>query len=141
MSVTGLDVFDRTLEKTVVWLNELMDETGWQDRHLAYTALRAVLHGLRDRLTAEEAVDLGAQLPMLVRGFYYEGWRPAGRPFKYRHKEEFLQHVGRELPSLEEPDVETAARAVFKLLADHVTAGEIGQVRSQLPEDVRALWP
>jgi uncharacterized protein (DUF2267 family) len=31
-----------------------------------------VLHALRDRLTVEEASDLAAQLPMLIRGLYYE---------------------------------------------------------------------
>ena len=66
------DIFDGTLQKTQIWLNELMTALDWENHpHKAYLALRTVLHALRDRLTVEEAVQLGAQLPMLVRGFYY----------------------------------------------------------------------
>ncbi|TMB45162.1 MAG: DUF2267 domain-containing protein, partial [Deltaproteobacteria bacterium] len=90
MSATGLEVFDTTLQKTNSWLKELMGILGSQDRHMAYLALRATLHALRDRLTVEEVAHLGAQLPMLIRGFYYEGWDPTGKPLRVRRKEEFL---------------------------------------------------
>ncbi|QBQ55524.1 DUF2267 domain-containing protein [Nitrosococcus wardiae] len=141
MSATGLEVFDSTLQKTSLWLNDLMTEMGWKDRHKAYSTLRAVLHVLRDRLIVDEVVDLGAQLPMLVRGFYYEGWRPTGKPLKYRHKEEFLNYVTEKYQGLEGSEQERAVSAVFKVLSRHVTGGEIEEVRNQLPEEVRVLWP
>ncbi len=79
----GRDVFDGTMQKTEIWLNELMAELEWEGKpEKTYFALRTVLHALRDRLTVEEAVQLGAQLPMLVRGFYYEGWTLKGKPHK-----------------------------------------------------------
>ena len=140
MNSTGVDVFDTTLQKTSVWLNGVMEEMGWEDRHRAYSVLRAVLHALRDRLIVDEAVNLGAQLPMLIRGFYYEGWRPEGRPFKYRHKEEFFAQVAKTLPGMEQAELERAVRAVFKVLSSQVTWGEIAQVRDQLPAEVRELW-
>ena len=40
------------------------------DHRSAYRALRSVLHVLRNRLTPEQAVHLGAQLPLLVRGIF-----------------------------------------------------------------------
>lgn len=134
-----MQVFDQTVEKTDQWLHELMSEMGWSNPHRAYSALRAVLHALRDRLRVEEAVDLGAQLPMLIRGFYYEGWRPAGRPLKYRHKEEFLRHVSENYAGLADSERELAVRAVFHLLARHVTGGEIRHVMDQLPAEMRVL--
>jgi uncharacterized protein (DUF2267 family) len=140
MNSIGVDVFDTTLQKTSVWLNGVMEEMGWEDRHRAYSVLRAVLHALRDRLIVDEAVNLGAQLPMLIRGFYYEGWRPEGRPFKYRHKEEFSAQVAKTLPSMGQAELERAVRAVFKVLSSQVTGGEIAQVRDQLPAEVRELW-
>src|SRR5690242_20962544 len=88
------ELFDSTMQKTQVWLNDLMSQLDWDDRlHKAYLALRTVLHALRDRLPIEEAVQLGAQLPMLVRGFYYEGWTVTGKPRKERHKQDFLDHI------------------------------------------------
>jgi uncharacterized protein (DUF2267 family) len=139
MSATGLEVFDSTLQKTNTWLRETMDELSTEDRHLAYEGLRAVLHALRDRLTVNEAADLGAQLPMLIRGLYYEGWRPSAR-----HKAdvgEFLTsirtHMGRGLGG---PPPRDVARAIFRVLELHVTPGELEDVKGCLPTEVRDLW-
>jgi uncharacterized protein (DUF2267 family) len=140
MIATGLDLFDRTLHKTYEWLADLMELLAVDDRHMAYQALRATLHALRDRLTVEEVAQLGAQLPMLVRGFYYEGWNPTAKPLIARHREQFLARVATEL-SNDDVDPEEAARAVFVLLAGRVTKGEIEDVKHILPGDVRELWP
>ncbi len=140
MHPTTADLFTETIEKTGYWLKELMQEMAFTQPHQAYSVLRAVLHVLRDRLTAQEAVTLGAQLPTLVRGFYYEGWRPSDRPTKFRHKEDFLGRVRELYPGLPHTDAERAVRAVFSLLSGHITGGELKHVRDQLPPDVRSLW-
>ena len=141
MSMTGLDVFDTTVHKTNSWLKDLMQELGSQDRLSAYRALRATLHALRDRLTVDELAQLGAQLPMLVRGFYYEGWDPTHVPRKERHKEQFLARIEQELRGDDNPDSEVVARAVFAVLERRVTDGEIEDVKHILPEPIRRLWP
>ena len=141
MPSTNLGVFNKTVEKTNAWLDDVELVMDWQDRHKAYMALRAVLHALRDRLEPDEAVDLAAQLPMLVRGFFYEGWHPANKPRKYRHKEDFLQQVEKEAPSLHDAELERAVTAVFNVLSSRIEGGEIPQVRMMLPSDLRELWP
>jgi uncharacterized protein (DUF2267 family) len=141
MSATGLDVFDRTIHKTNTWLNDLMGMLGTQDRHKAYRVLRATLHALRDRLTIEEVAQLSAQLPMLIRGFYYEGWDPTDKPVRERHKEQFLARIRQELRDDDTIDPEQVARAVFRLLANRVTEGEIEDVEHVLPAEIRNLWP
>jgi len=83
---TELAAIASTVQTTHEWLNELTVLLGWPDRHDAYQALRGVLHALRDRLSVDEAAALGAQLPMLVRGCYYEDWHPHGKPLKERKK-------------------------------------------------------
>lgn len=139
MHSATMEVLAPTIEKTGQWIDDVMAETGWDSRR-AYSALRAVLHVLRDRLTHGEAVDLGAQLPMLVRGLYYEGWQPAKQPLKYRHKADFLERFSERYPGLEEDQRDLAVRAVFKLLARHVTGGEIEHIKNQLPAEIRELW-
>jgi uncharacterized protein (DUF2267 family) len=139
---SGYDVFDGTLQKTNVWLNDIMNELDWQEHpYKAYLALRTVLHALRDRLTIEEAVQLGAQLPMLVRGFYYEGWTLKGKPRKERHKEDFLAHIKDAFQEDFSSRPESIARAVFKTLARHTSPGEIEDVKHSLPKALNELWP
>ena len=140
MSTTGLKAFDSTVQLTNAWLNELAEEMGWRDHSRAYHALRAVLQALRDRLTVEEVAALGAQLPMLVRGFYYEGWHPSGKPQRARRKEEFMAEIGEAFRDDRAVDPEQVTRAVFRLLERHVTAGEIRGVKQFLPAELRSLW-
>jgi len=142
MTNTGVSSFTTTIEKTNLVLKDIMEDYGWprERRQQAYDALRAVLHALRDRLTVEEAADLGAQLPMLVRGLYYEGWRPAKAPVKMG-KDEFLDRVRHEF-QYEVPDgIEQLVQRVLHALRRYVTEGEWEEVRSSLPKDLRTLVP
>lgn len=140
-SMTGLDVFDTTIHKTNSWLKEFMDELGIDNRHQAYQALRGTLQALRDRLPVEEATHLGAQLPMLISGIYYECWEPAGKPERIRRKEEFVERVGEAFGWQSNIDPEQAACAVFNVLARRVSEGEIQDVIRSLPQELRDLWP
>lgn len=138
---TGMASFDSTVHTTNLWLKELSDELGCsEEHHDAYHALRAVLHALRDRLPIEEAAALGAQMPMLVRGFYYEGWHPAGKPLKERSREQFLSHIAASYPRGARPDPETVTRAVFDLLGKHLSQGQVEKIKSNLPSEIRQMW-
>jgi uncharacterized protein (DUF2267 family) len=140
MSQTGVTAFDSTVQVTNVWLKDLGEALGWSDRHKAYRALRVVLHALRDHLTIDEVVTLGAQFPLLVRGAYYEGWHPADKPLKDRHKAGFLALVAKEFRNDPDADPELVCRAVFAVLERHVTAGEVEGVKKALPHEIRDLW-
>lgn len=129
-----------TVQQTQVWLKELRDNADLADEATALSVLRAVLHQLRDRLSVAEAVDLAAQLPLLIRGIYYEGWQPAHVPEKVHSKEEFLDHVSYKLLPHRIPP-ERAVRDVLALLAHHCDPGEISDVIAQLPTELRQLWP
>jgi uncharacterized protein (DUF2267 family) len=138
---TALTAFEHTVQTTTQWLHDIEERMGWQDQHRAYLALRAVLHALRDRLTVEQAAALAAQLPMLVRGFYYEGWHPHGKPLKQRKREEFLTHVAEGLRDDPYMDSERVTEVVLDVLASHVSRGEIEGIKRSLPASLRELWP
>lgn len=138
---TGLDVFDATVQETNLWLKELMACVGTDDRKQAYRILRATLHALRDRIGPENAVHLGAQLPMLIRGLYFEGWRMAGTPTRERHKQAFLDHVRREARDALNMDPEIAVHAVFEVMGDQLDPQEVMKITELFPVELRDLWP
>jgi uncharacterized protein (DUF2267 family) len=140
MSTTGLPVFDTTVQETNLWLKAIMESLHTDDRHLAYLSLRTTLHALRDRLGPENAVHLAAQLPMLLRGLYYEGWRLAASQTQERTQSDFLEHVRRELPRGSEIDPNVAVRAVFALMWGKLDLGEVGKVIDHLPAELKELW-
>ncbi len=142
MTTTGLDVFDKSLQETNHWLRLMMVELQSDDRREAYVALRATLHALRDRIGAMNAVHLGAQLPLILRGVFYEGWRPTETPTRERHLEQFIDHVGAELPD-DEVRVKAGevARACFSVMSQCLDRGEMKKLRGMLPHEVLNLWP
>ena len=99
-----------------------------------------VLHALRGRLTVDEAADLSAQLPTLIRGIYYEGWKPAVVPVRERKREQFLSHVRESYKHDESVDVEEVVRAVFRVLTNRISSGEIDDIRHSLPTELSSLW-
>ena len=139
MSATGLDVFDRTIHLTNAWLDEMM-ETLPRDKQLAWHILGAVLRTIRDRVPLNLAAHLSAHLPMLIRGAYYDQWRPSENPQNWRSADELFSRISNHLSSVKPVDPAEAACAVFRVLNHHVDPNQIENIRHALPEEVRSLW-
>ncbi|HLT38399.1 MAG TPA: DUF2267 domain-containing protein [Enhygromyxa sp.] len=141
MSPSNVPSLNRSIHKTQLWLKELTDHGHLDNEQQAYSVLRAVLHALRDRLTIDEAANFAAQLPMIIRGVYYEGWRPSAAPIKYKDRSEFYERIRHELRDNAAVDVAHATDGVFALLSAKITAGEMANLREMMPADLRLLWP
>lgn len=136
-----MSTLDNALEKSHIWLNQLQANLNIQKRNEAFRLLKVVLHELRDRLPLNEAAHLGAQLPTLIRGLYYEGFRP--RPFNRKDKslQPFLKAVEKKMPRFYPKPPSELLRGVFELLNDTISSGEIKDIQACLSEEVRAFWP
>lgn len=142
MSIETITAFNRTLHKSNEWIEdfrkELPETATMQD---AYHGIRAALHFLRDRLTIAEAAHLSAQLPMLIRGLYYEGWQPIDTPSNINTVDEVSTYledaINRDMSS--EPTV--IIRALFSVLYKHISHGELEHIQSMLPAEMRVFWP
>jgi uncharacterized protein (DUF2267 family) len=132
-------IIETSAHKAREWLAAMAAELGTDDRHYAYRALRAYLHAVRDRITVEEAAQLGAQLPLLIRGVYYDGWVPARTPASYHTVDEFLVRVAEEAQLAGETEASLVCRAGSAVLRQHVSEGEIEDVIAVMPESLRPL--
>jgi uncharacterized protein (DUF2267 family) len=139
MTTGRLDVIDRSGEQAHVWINDVADGFGTDDRQLAYRILRAFLHAVRDRITVEESAQVAAQLPLLVRGIYYEGWRPAATPQTYHDRETFLRRIADEARLDGLTEASYATDAAMAALRRHVSEGEIEDVLAIMPPELREL--
>ena len=141
MAISKIAAIEHTVQLTHEWLNQLSERLDWPDTQRSYRVMRAVLQALRDWLPVNEAVHLGAQLPLLVRGIYFEGWHPAKTPVKERDLDDFLTRVQHAFESDPLQDPVEAVAAVFWLLDTRVSEGEIDDVRGSLPHPLAELWP
>jgi uncharacterized protein (DUF2267 family) len=133
-------IFERTLQTAYGWVDEVAEEIG-ADRQVAWNALGAVLRATRDRLPIGLAAHFAAELPTIIRGAYYDQFRPSELPDRSRTLEEFLEHVGGGMGPKPAVDVQDATRAVFKVTAAKIDKGQADNVRAALPEPVRQIWP
>jgi uncharacterized protein (DUF2267 family) len=140
MATTGLEVFDKTLHTTNLWLDEICAEIG-PDKHLAWHVLGAVLRSIRDELLIGQSAHLAAQLPLLVRGAYFDQYRPAAQPVAERSQEDFIARIRQELAGCRPVRPDLAASAVMRTLNRHITEGQVKKARDALPKGIRALWP
>jgi uncharacterized protein (DUF2267 family) len=139
MATSSVDPVERNVHKATEWLADLARELGTQDREEAWRLLRAYLQTLRDRLTLDEAAQLAAQLPHLLRGVFYEGFDPGHQPEKIRDRDSFLARVAERAQPTDPARAALAVTAATRVLRDHVTSGEIDDVLAQLPSEIRSL--
>lgn len=135
----NVDVLDSTLQKTNIWLKEIESLLHADDKPKAYAALRAVLHALRDCMPVEEAAKFASQMPLLMRGVFFDGWKPRRKPLRMT-RGRFFAAIREALRNQVALDPALAARAVIKTLENHLSAGEIAAVRRILPSEVRDFW-
>jgi uncharacterized protein (DUF2267 family) len=139
---TGYRSFDITVDKTNRLLREIEQVYGWpkERRNQSYGALRAVLHALRDRLTVTECAQFAAQLPMLVRGMYYDGWDPNRVPVKMS-RDEFLDRVRHDFPYDVKGGIPVLVPTVLSAVKQFGTEGEWADVKAGMPRDLAAVLP
>jgi uncharacterized protein (DUF2267 family) len=134
------NIIERSAEAAHIWYRDAANELGTEDLHYAGRALRAVLHALRDRLTVEEAAQLASQLPTLIRGIYYEQWKPGATKHLAHDVDAFLEHVAADGQMAGETEASHAVAAVAAVLRQHVSEGELADVFAILPANLRPLF-
>lgn len=134
-----VDIIERSVEQTNLWLNDVAEPFSTADRREAYRILRAVLHAILDRITVDESAQLAAQLPELVRGIFYEGWRPSATPLRYHDRETFLRKIADEALLAGPTEASYAVTAIAEILRRRISAGEIEDVLAILPSEIRQL--
>jgi uncharacterized protein (DUF2267 family) len=138
MSAVGLESLDHSVQLAREWIGELDDALGWNNRHRSYRLLRAVLQVLRDCLPLAEAAHLSAQLPLVLRGVFFEHWRP--EQARHWDIDRFFAAIDASFPQDPLDDADRSVSAVFGLIRDHVSVGEVDHVKSCLPREIRELW-
>jgi uncharacterized protein (DUF2267 family) len=133
--------FKTAVQEIEGWIDDLMTRLGWHDRERTYRVLIAGLHAMRDSLPWGEAVHLGAYLPPLLRGLYYEGWHPGegARPLGTRSA--FFERIHDSVHHDPAVDPEFAARGLLALLAQRLPAAELEDAKALTPKELQGLWP
>ncbi|MFO7798213.1 DUF2267 domain-containing protein [Rhodohalobacter sp.] len=132
--------FDKHCREANEWLLEIGARAGYPDRtDWAYGCLKAVLHTLRDRTTIEEVFQLSAQLPVLIRGIYFEGYKPFGKPDKL-NAEEFMSRIRADMGNSNPITAEEAFRVILEMLYDRTSTGEMDDIRGQMPKAIQNIW-
>jgi uncharacterized protein (DUF2267 family) len=139
VSATGLDVFDKSIQTTNIWLDEIMAEIG-PDRQVAWHVLGVVLRTLRDRIPLGLGAHLGSQLPLVIRGAFYDQYSPFVGPLELGNQEEFCAYVQDRIRDIRPVNPRDAIIAVFNVLSRHIPPGQCDKVRDALPDEVKVLW-
>lgn len=140
MSQQGLEVIDHTVQLTHEWINELRDRLGWTSSKDALRLMRVTLASVRDHLGPEEAAQLAAQMPLLIRGMFYEGWQPGKTPTRERDLARFVLGIEARVADVRDYRGPEDITAVFDLLNHRISVGEVQDARARLPVAIRGLW-
>jgi uncharacterized protein (DUF2267 family) len=141
MSPKNIQVFERTAHETHEWINELTDRLEWSSERDVLRMLRTVLAAIRDHLPVNEMAQFSAQLPIMLRGMFFEGWQPKNTPVSERHVLQLVDRVTAQVGDVAEYRGVDDIACVFKLLNNRISAGEINDVRANLPQALRDMWP
>lgn len=136
--------FERYAAEGERFINEVAAELNIP-RNTAARITRAVLHALRDRMPADNAVQFAQGLPMALKGVYFDQYDISDAPVKIRSAEDFLDYV--EEKNLLNADYDfgrvgstaEAVRGVFRVLEDYMDPNQTEDVKHVVGRDIRQL--
>lgn len=134
-------VFARTQHKSQEWIKEMRKDLKWMSGDNIYHLLRAVLHALRDQLSIHEAAHFSAQLPLLLRGTFYESWDPKTKLNTGESKDDFIQTVKKNLSPMSIPkfDLEQGIIVALNVIKNHISKGEMKDLTGMLNPSLKAF--
>lgn len=123
----NVTVFNRTAHKSQAWIKEMQKDLKWMSGDSIYHLLKAVLQSLRDQMSVHEAAHFAAQLPLLLRGTFFEGWNPHLAQLTGYTKDEFLEAVKSKLSPIGAPnfELESGVLIALNVIKKHISAGEM----------------
>lgn len=132
--------FEKFTREFESWLHAIAKGMDMEERpDIAFQALRGVLHAIRDRMIPSEVFDLSAQLPLMIRGVFFEGYNLKDKPEKF-NADEFMEIIEMSFFGNTSVDAEVALQAVLKLLYEKVSEGELEDIYDGMPKDIKELW-
>jgi uncharacterized protein (DUF2267 family) len=140
--MTTTPILENNIHQTMDWIYAVEEACHWDDdnQRKAFIALRAVLHQLRDLLALEAAAALSSQLPLLIRGVFFENWKPESHSSKSLEKDAFLKMVGKALYPYRDMDVEKTINGVFKVLSRKLPPGVFDNIIQAIPKDIQDIY-
>jgi uncharacterized protein (DUF2267 family) len=137
--------FNKYLTQGNQVLSELADELNMpKDKARALHILKAVLHGIRNRISPEESSQFISQLPMLLKAIYVDGWQIGKLQKRVSNLEEFVDEIYdlsggyKGLAFGDRVEVERSIQSVFKILKQYISEGEFNDVLASMTPKLRA---
>ncbi len=114
------------------------------DTDKAGRILSSILHGLREVITTEESLQLISQFPMFLKAVYVNKWTTR-KKVRVKTMTDFIDLI-RELngvTSLNDFESEEVAEnyihATFMMLRKYVSLGELEDIRTVLPKELKSI--
>jgi uncharacterized protein (DUF2267 family) len=133
--------FEKYAQTGTAFVKKIAAEIGDpEDTATASRILRSTLHVLRDQSTPEESVQFISQLPMFIKAIYVDGWKLGSNKGRVHQLGDFVAAVGETDSDFSNPEsCFLAIQAVFRVIRDYVSEGEIEDLKRTLPEEMRGL--
>lgn len=137
---TGVEALDRSLLQTQQWVAAVDARMNARHPRLSMTVLQSTLQALREQLDPAQAARFADQLPLPLKGAFFEGWRP-GAMHPAADREAFLARI--EATSFRRIglSLERAVKAALEVIAGQLPAADVAVIVAALPEDLTTLRP
>lgn len=140
--MVAVPILENNIHQTMDWIYAIEEACHWDEdnQKRAFAALRAVLQELRNLLPLEYVVQLSDQLPLVIRGIFFENWDPNSISVQEIKKEDFLDAIAKTLYPYRDIDVEEITKGVLQVLGEKLPAGELGKILKNMPREIKELY-
>ncbi len=132
--MTMMQFLDKSVPEANKWVTDFMTELQISETSLARRLLRSTLHALRDCLPWPDAEKFGAQLPLVMRENFFQGWRPGSDRLTCGSREEFYRRLRRYSKCQAPVEEERAVRAFCRVLDQRISRHDIEDISAILPD-------